>query len=90
MKFQTGTIVFTRGVYSLMEESKEFSEFVFSSLGKHQNGDWGNCCSGDKKLNDEALIKGSRLFSTYLEEKKIYIITEWDRSVNTILFPEEY
>lgn len=90
MKFKTGEILFTQGVYSLMEESKVFQEFVFSSLDRHKSGDWGNCCTHDRKLNDKALIVGSRLFSIYLEEKKIYIITEWDRSVTTILFPEEY
>ena len=48
----------------------------------------------DKELNDEALLNGDRLVSAYEypkhEDWKIWIITEWDRSATTILFPHEY
>ena len=60
---------------------------------KHINGDWGDLCKEDKALNDSALANGNdRILSSYTNENdvKIWIITEWDRSVTTILFPEEY
>ena len=41
----------------------------------------------------EVLLKdGERIVAVYNigDDDKIYIITEWDRSVTTILFPSEY
>lgn len=49
-------------------------------------------CEEDKATNDNALVTEGRLFSSYdyKEDIKIWIITEWDRSATTILFPSEY
>ena len=47
----------------------------------------------DKMANDFALRNGDdRLFSKYKYKDgvSIYIITEWDGNVTTILFPDEY
>jgi len=45
----------------------------------------------EAEANEQALIDGSRLLSAYtLDGEKIWIITEWDRSVTTVLFPSEY
>ena len=42
-------------------------------------------------MNDAAVRKGERLLSAYkIGGKKVFIITEWDRSVTTILFADEY
>jgi hypothetical protein len=43
-------------------------------------------------LNDEALAYGDRILSAYrtLRGMKLWIITEADRSLTTILLPEEY
>jgi hypothetical protein len=49
-------------------------------------------CKEDKELNDNSNgPMPERILSSY-EDKgiKIWIITEWDRSVTTILLPEEY
>ena len=61
-------------------------------LRRHVVGDYGIVGSDDAKLNDEAVINGERLLSAYRTKKgeKIWIITEADRSVTTILLPEEY
>lgn len=54
----------------------------------------GNLCDEDKALNDEALKDGNRLMSAYNRkdhpDDKIWIITEADRSVTNVLFPNEY
>ena len=53
----------------------------------------GNLCPDDAKINDKAVKNGDdRILAMYEDEKygKIWIITEWDRSVTTILFPSEY
>ncbi len=90
-KFKLGQAVMTRGIAEEMEKSKSFAEFVQRSFYRHSVGDWGEMCGEDKQTNEDALIHGDRLFSAYEKgEWKIWIITEWDRSVTTILFPSEY
>ena len=92
MKFSVGQTVVTNGVHSLIQEDKEFETFVGKSFVRHCNGDWGDLCEEDKQVNEDALRDGDRLLSKYEynDETSIYIITEWDRSVTTILFPSEY
>ena len=65
---------------------------VLTGLMRHANGDWGDVCEEDRLANERALIDGSRLFSVYhaVSGEKFWIITEWDRSVTTVLLPEEY
>ena len=42
-------------------------------------------------MNDLSLYNNGRLLSAYdTNQGKIWIITEWDCSVTTILFPNEY
>ena len=61
-------------------------------LARHQSGDWGDTCSADKRLNDLAVKDGGRLISSYKFEdgRKLWVITEHDRSVTTLTKPEEY
>jgi hypothetical protein len=91
-KFQMGRIVLTREVYEWAIVNGGFYQFVMGSLKRHASGDWGNLDPEDKKQNELALKDGSRLQSAYEHWKfpKIWIITEADRSVTTILFPDEY
>jgi hypothetical protein len=61
-------------------------------LYRHHCGDWGDgLCTEDKIANEHSLKDGTRLLSCYrVGGDRIYIITEWDRSMTTILLPEEY
>lgn len=62
-------------------------------LRRHHCGDWGDeLCDEDKTANEQALKDGSRLLSCYRTPAgdRLYIITEWDRSVTTIMLPSEY
>ena len=92
MKFSVGQTVITNGVYALLQKDKEFEAFVGKSFVRHCNGDWGDLDEEDKNANEDALKNGYRLLSKYEYngDTSIYIITEWDRSVTTILFPSEY
>ncbi len=62
------------------------------ALQRHESGDWGDIGPEDIETNEQALLHGDRLFSAYHSTKgvKFWIITEWDRSVTTILLPEDY
>nr|WP_249208129.1 MULTISPECIES: hypothetical protein [Burkholderia cepacia complex] len=61
-------------------------------LRRHQAGDWGEVTSIDGQKNDRALRLGARILSSYnlCDTVKIWIITEADRSVTTIMLPSEY
>jgi len=91
MKFALGKIVWTRGVNDRVAIDASFAKFVMDSLKRHANGDWGELSAEDKRENDFSLDKELRLLSSYQHGGiKIWIVTEADRSVTTILFPEEY
>lgn len=86
-KFALGQTVITRNAMELLNQ-----EDVNAAVLRHQSGDWGECCPEDALANDEALINGDRLLSVYRDRAKVkfWIITEYDRSVTTILLPEDY
>lgn len=88
-KFDFGRVVATTTLANYCEK-KGFSMLPY--LIRHANGDWGDVCKEDRKSNDEALKNGERLLSEYKlpDGRRIWIITEWDRSATTLLFPEDY
>ena|SRR5437660_42365 len=87
--FSCGRIVATPGALALLEEAnKSASEF----LSRHLRGDWGELCQEDKAENDLSLKHGFRLLSSYpiTGTANLWIITEADRSVTTLLLSSEY
>jgi len=95
-KFSLGKVVVTQGAMALAEQ--ENTSFI-PYLAMHQTGEWGELCKIDKKLNEKAIEnegnkdKQYRVISKYYikndKNKTIYIVTEWDRSLTTILLPIE-
>ena len=61
-------------------------------LQLHVSGNWGSVDPEDAKANDAAVNNSERILSSYRigEYTRIWIITEYDRSVTTILLPSEY
>ena len=93
MKFHPGTLVATKAIAERLENDRVFTQFVHKSIRRHLNCDWGNLNKEDAAMNDMAFKHGeSRLFSVYeySSSEKIWIITEWDRSSTTVLFPSDY
>jgi hypothetical protein len=87
--FSLGQIVATPGALSALEKAgQSASQF----LVRHALGDWGDLCVEDKQANAEALQEKLRLLSAYrlTDGTKIWVITEADRSVTTVLLPSEY
>lgn len=85
------TIVMTKGISDAMEGNFKFFNEVMVALDRYSNHDWGYLCEEDKRANEDALIHDGQIFAKYsTSEGSIYIITEWDRSVTTVLFPSEY
>jgi hypothetical protein len=85
-----GEVVMTRGVFYWAAKNKQGIPLI-TCLTRHHEGDWGDVCAEDKAANDYSVEHGERVLSSYmLLDTKIWIITEWDRSYTTILFPDEY
>jgi hypothetical protein len=87
--FPYGQLVATPGALALMEQNQR-SPLEF--LSRHLRGDWGDLCQEDEAENELSLKCGFRLMSSYpvTNTEKLWIITEADRSVTTLLLPSEY
>lgn len=90
-KFELGKVVVTEKINARMKEDKNFDIFIKTSLGRFKNCDWGILCAEDKAAVDEAVTSGGMMIMGAYKHKdeEVWIITEWDRSVTTILFPHE-
>ncbi len=96
--FTLGNVVATRNVWELIETNEKFSQFVTICMSRYIANDWGEMDKEDLEANDYAVRNGERLLASYqipLEveevfEDRLWIITEWDRSVTTLLFPGDY
>jgi hypothetical protein len=88
-KLPLGQVVATPGAVEALRESGQTPSFF---LSRHLAGDWGEVDAEDWALNDQAVKEGSRVLASYrtLMGKKLWVITEADRSVTTILTPDEY
>ena len=76
---------------ALTRWAEKYSIDLSSYIRRHHFGDWGDLCNEDKQANEDALKRGGRLFSYYLVAgKKVYAITEANRSMTTMLFADEY
>ena len=102
-RFALGQLVATPGALELLEQTN-FSALALVS--RHVHGDWGDCCDEDKATNELAIRQGMRVMSVYRlvdaetlrrtpQDKRsslpsMWIITEANRSVTTLLLPEDY
>lgn len=91
-KFELGDLVATASIDERMKKDPGFLGFVQNALCRYIKCDWGDLDEEDKKRNDEAVRTGDMILAAYIypeTKEKIWIITEWDRSATTILYPEE-
>jgi hypothetical protein len=87
--FSAGRIVATPGALALLEQA---NKSPLELLSRHLRGDWGDdLCQEDKTENELSLKYGFRLLSSYrvTDTEKVWMITEADRSVTTLLLPAE-
>jgi len=87
--FHLGQIVATPGALETLEHTAINS---MDLIQRHQSGDWGNVPPSDAEENIHSIENGWRILSSYAisDDQNIWIITEADRSVTTLLLPEEY
>lgn len=87
--FQLGEVVATPAAMRGLAQSRIDATTL---LGRHLAQDWSDMPPEDRETNARAVTGGGRIFSSYdyPNELTFWVITEWDRSVTTILFPNEY
>jgi len=87
IKFPLGDLHMTPGARDAIPPNE-----MLHALRRHANGDWGDLDAEDRQANDLSVRDGSRLLSAYhaKDGTKFWIITEADRSLTTVLLPEEY
>lgn len=84
--FPLGQIVSTPGALEAFHPSH-----LSQALHRHAVGDWGTVGAEDAKENELALRQGFRILSAFtFRDKVLWVLTEADRSVTTLLLPEEY
>ncbi len=91
-KFSLGKTLLTPGALDVLQKGNISPATL---LKRHQSGDWGDLCKEDREMNDSAIQNEEenrqRVMSVYkVGTETIWIITEWDRSVTTLLLPSEY
>jgi len=88
--FALGQIVSTPGALEALARAEQHPGLF---LNRHVAGDWGSELSQDDNAENEySLQHGFRILSSYKTAagEKLWVITEADRSVTTLLLPEEY
>jgi invasion protein IalB len=85
-RFPLGQVVATPGALAALQAA---GLLPFALLYRHQAGDWGDLCEEDKAENELSVAQGFRILSAYTLTTgiKIWLITESDRSVTTVLLP---
>ena len=83
-KFPLGRLLATPGAIAL---GINFAPYI----NRHVRGDWGDVDREDWERNDASIAEGTRIVSAYQTGGgRIWIITEADRAVTTVLLPSEY
>jgi hypothetical protein len=88
-KFPLGQLAATPAALQALAEAGQSPAAL---LARHRAGDWGEVGAADWRANDAALRHGGRLLSAYktVRGARLWVITEADRSVTTLLLPAEY
>ena len=88
-RFSLGRLVATPGAFHAL---KDASQDPARLVARHVTGDWGDLDEHDRRENEFSAASGFRILSAYTlpTGTRIWIITEADRSVTTLLLPSEY
>ena len=88
-KFNLGVCVSTPAAQVLLNE---FDKSIEDLIKRHASCDWGDVCEEDSIANDLAIDDGEQILSVYnlTADKSVYVITDGNRAVTTVLLPEDY
>lgn len=88
--FELGKTAITKNANAFL---KEQGINPLPYLMRHAYGDWSDMPADDQARNKRAITEGSRILSSYNlpdQDERLWVITEADRSLTTILLPEDY
>ena len=87
--FTLGQVVATPGALDLLDRTATNAHDL---LQRHQHGDWGSVPTEDAAENQSSIETGCRILSSYVlnATERLWIITEADRILTTLLLPDEY
>lgn len=87
--FGVGQLVATPGAMAALQKT---GQTPVEFLARHVTGDWGELPVEDKTENFVSVERGFRVLSSYRTSAgdRIWVITEADRSLTTLLLPDEY
>lgn len=88
--FSMGRVVATPGALQLLDQTGTSPAEL---LDRHAAGDWGQVPPEDVRENELSIREDFRIVSSYPvggARRKVWVITEADRSSTCILLPEEY
>lgn len=87
ISFSLGRLVATAAALAVLTQDD-----IHAAVRRHAVGDWGEVGIEDWESNDQSVNDGGRLLSVYTSPANIqfWVITEWDRSVTTVLLPSDY
>ena len=86
--FQLGNLVATP---AFLEVVADCPHEMLNIIRRHVRCDWGDLDAEDKVRNDWSALNGERILSAYhINGTKVWVITERDRSVTTLLLPADY
>jgi hypothetical protein len=102
-RFAVGQLAATPGALALLEQH---NIGVAALVNRHIHSSWGDVCAEDADSNELAIEHGNRVMSVYRlvdaqqlastpvakrnDLPTVWVITESDRSVTTLLLPSEY
>jgi hypothetical protein len=102
-RFAVGQLAATPGALALLDQH---SISVAALVNRHIHGSWGDVCAEDADTNELGIEHGGRVMSVYRlvdaqqlastpvamrsDLPTVWVITESDRSVTTLLLPSEY
>jgi hypothetical protein len=88
--FELGKIIMTPSAISIISR---FRVPIGDLLGRHERGDYGEVTENDWRENTLALMPDTveRIMSVYnIEVEKLWVITDPDRNVTTLLTEEDF
>ena len=87
--FPLGQVVATPAALKAIEQCEHTP---LHYILRHQRLEQGALGASDWQQNKDAIENESRVFSSFElpTKQKVWIITEWDRSLTTLLLPDEY
>ena len=90
--FSVGNVVATPGALDLLDRHALNAATI---LRRHMWGDFGTVCAEDRAANLAAIGNGARILSAYKvgpagKTERLWVLTDADRSVTTLLLPSEY